>query len=219
MHQPGRVRHFQCSAHLGGNRNCFPGGQHPRLVQDQPQGPPRDQFHHDERRPGVHAAVEHGDDARVADRGRVPGLALEPCQERRVDGVLLAEHLDRDLPPEEPVGALPHRGHAARAQRISQLIPAAEYPPAHHVVLLGSGVPGQAARRGYASLVLPGEDIAGNRGKCPPRPDKGQVVLPAAIARPAGPGRRRGIGQREGESPMPGRRRPCAAHSITYLSA
>ena len=78
------------------------------------------------------AGVEDRHQPGMADRGRVPGLALEPGGEPRVGGELLAEHLDGDLAAEHLIVRPPHRRHPAGAQHLGQHVPAAEDPAVRH---------------------------------------------------------------------------------------
>jgi hypothetical protein len=114
----GGQRRADLDRELGG-----PAGRQPALAVEQlGQALARHVLHHQVELFGVGAAVEHGHDVGMAQPGRGAGLPLEPLHERRVLGVGRAEHLDRDLPLQHPVGGQVHPGHPAHPEQRTQLV-------------------------------------------------------------------------------------------------
>jgi hypothetical protein len=74
------------------------------------------------------AVVEDGGDVRVAERGGVLGLGPEAGDERRVAGVLAAQHLDRDRPVQRDVVSAPHLAHAAGGDQLVQFVTVTQAP-------------------------------------------------------------------------------------------
>ncbi len=171
VHQPGRMRHLQRLADRRGDPHRLCGRHHPGLIQDLPQGPARDQLHHDERPLAVHAGVEHRHQPRVTQPRRMPGLPVKPGQETRISRVLRTEHLDRDLAAQHLIPGPPHRGHTAGAQHLTQHIPAAQDPGTGHRHESAPGCPpARSAPDRARDRELPGQRTARNS------------VLPAAAS-------------------------------------
>ena len=77
----------------------------------------------------VLAEVEHGDDVRVAERRRRPGLVAEAREEVGVLAELGSQELDRDVALELRVARPVDRGHAALAEQLEQAVASAERAP------------------------------------------------------------------------------------------
>ncbi len=87
-----------------------------------PQRPAVDVLHRDVRRALVLEVVEHGDDVRVRERARQPGLAQEAPGDRRIGRVEGAQLLDRDEPVELDLPGEVDRGHATAADLAQHLV-------------------------------------------------------------------------------------------------
>ncbi len=150
--ESGGMRHLQALADGGRDGDRVVRGKRTRIVEDVPQGSARGEFHHDERRRPVDAAVEDRHQARVAERRDVPRLALEPRAEGRICRVLRAEHLDRDLAAEHLIPGPPDRRHSAGAEHVEERVPASEQASACH--RRGPSVP---APLGEPAVILTGD--------------------------------------------------------------
>ena len=86
------------------------------------KGLPFQQLRHDERRIGIGADVEDGEDVRVAQcRGRA-GLLLEAVEAIDIGREDAGQDLDRDVTPEPRIACPVHLAHAACAERGHDLV-------------------------------------------------------------------------------------------------
>lgn len=132
MDDPGRVRLLQRVHHGGADLGDPPPGQPDLPAEQLGQGFAFEKFHDDDRRVVVLDDVEQGDDARVVEPGRRPGLPHR--QSLQLGAVPLVQAgrqenlLDRDLAVEHLVVAAPHGAHRALADHLGQAIPAVDRP-------------------------------------------------------------------------------------------
>ena len=89
------------------------------------------ELHDDERRPVATARrrarcaaahVEHPQDVRMLERRRRARLALEPPHHLVALGQVREQHLDRHVAPQVAVACAKHRGHAALADLLDELV-------------------------------------------------------------------------------------------------
>ena len=86
----------------------------------------------DELAPFVLAAVDDGDDVRVAELGDRARLAAKALDVLLVGGELLVEDLDRDRAVEQAVVGLPDAGHPAASDELEELVATGDHVPRSH---------------------------------------------------------------------------------------
>ena len=101
----------------------------PRAGEDVGKRRAVDELHDDERLPGVGIRVVDRRDIWMRQARGVPGLGLEPLRQVIVLGELRPQQLDRDVAAKADVASMPDRRHAARSDRLDELVPAGKELP------------------------------------------------------------------------------------------